>query len=111
MLAAQTAKSYANLGYVVDHLVLIGSPINADFLAMLRKHKNIKKLTIIDLTQYGDPIYAGMSFSELVENSIKLAIQMNRDKAEGHFYYGHVIPDSPRRWAELAKRIKNEGLE
>ncbi|WP_335969983.1 hypothetical protein [Acinetobacter bereziniae] len=111
MLAAQTAKSYANLGYVVDHLVLIGSPIDADFLAMLRKHKNIKKLTIIDLTQYGDPIYAGMSFSELVENSIKLAIQMNRDKAEGHFYYGHVIPDSPRRWAELAKRIKNEGLE
>lgn len=111
MLAAQTAKSYANLGYVVDHLVLIGSPIDADFLAMLRKHKNIKKLTIIDLTQYGDPIYAGMGFSELVENSIKLGIQMNRDKAEGHFYYGHVIPDSPRRWAELAKRIKNEGLE
>lgn len=111
MLAAQTAKSYANLGYVVDHVVLIGSPIDADFLTMLRKHKNIKKLTVIDLTQYGDPIYAGMSFSELVENSLKLKTQMGNKKGEGHFYYGHVIPDSPRRWAELAKRIKNEGLE
>lgn len=62
MLAAQTAKSYANLGYVVDHLVLIGSPTDADFLSLLQSHKNIKKLTIIDLTEHGDPIHAGMSF-------------------------------------------------
>lgn len=111
MLAAQTAKSYANLGYIVDHLVLIGSPIDADFLAILKNHKNIKKLTIIDLTEHGDPIYAGMSFSELALNAFELKTQMGNHKAEGHFYYAHVIPDSPRRWAELAKRIKNEGLE
>lgn len=111
MLAAQTAKSYANLGYVVDHLVLIGSPIDSDFLAMLKNHKNIKKLTIIDLTQHGDPIYAGMSFSELAMNAFTLKAQMENEKGEGHFYYAHNIPDAPRRWAELAKRIKNEGLE
>ena len=111
MLAAQTAKSYANLGHVVNHLVLIASPIDVDFLAMLKKHKNIKKVTIIDLTQHGDPIYAGMSFSELVSSMKKLGIQMSDGKGEGHFYYSHVVPDSEKRWAELAKRIKNEGLE
>ncbi|WP_433847188.1 alpha/beta hydrolase [Acinetobacter proteolyticus] len=111
MLAAQTAKSYANLGYVVDHLVLIGSPIDADFLSMLKKHKNIKKVSVIDLTEHGDPIHAGMSFFDLVKNAPLLGKQMNNNKAEGHFYYAHVVPDSPRRWAELAKRIKNEGLE
>lgn len=111
MLAAQTAKSYVNLGYVVDHLVLIGSPIDADFLALLKSHKNIKKLTVIDLTQYGDPIYAGMSLYELALNAFLLKKQMDNNKGEGHFYYAHGIPDAPRRWAELAKRIKNEGLE
>ena len=111
MLAAQTAKSYANLGYMVDHLVLIGSPIDADFLSMLKNHKNIKKVSVIDLTEHGDPIYAGMSFFDLVKNAPLLGTQMNNNKAEGHFYYAHVVPDSPRRWAELAKRIKNEGLE
>ncbi|HAK16710.1 MAG TPA: hypothetical protein DCM65_10770 [Acinetobacter junii] len=111
MLAAQTAKSYANLGYVVDHLVLIGSPIDADFLGMLKQHKNIKKVSIIDLTEHGDPIHAGMSFFDLVKNAPLLGTQMSNNKAEGHFYYAHVVPDSPRRWAELAKRIKNEGLE
>lgn len=111
MLAAQTAKSYANLGHTIDHLVLIGSPIDSDFLAILKKHKNIKKVSVINLTQYGDPIYAGMSFSELTVNSPKVGLQMINGEGEGHFYYAHVVADSPRRWAELAKRIKNEGLE
>lgn len=111
MLAAQTAKSYANLGHLIDHLVLIGSPIDSDFLAMLKNHKNIKKVSIINLIQYGDPIYAGMPFSVLAIHSGELGMQMINGKGEGHFYYAHVIPDSPRRWAELAKRIKNEGLE
>lgn len=111
MLAAQTAKSYANLGYRVDHLVLIGSPIDSDFLAILKKHKNIKKVSIINLTQHGDPIYAGMPFYELAINSPELGLQMVNGQGEGHFYYAHVISDSARRWAELAEMVKKEGLE
>lgn len=92
-------------------MVLIGSPIDSHFLAMLRKHKNIKKVSIINLTQHGDPIYAGMPFSELAINSPEVGLQMFNGKGEWHFYYAHVVSDSPRRWAELAKRINNEGLE
>ena len=52
-----------------------------------------------------------MSLFELTSKSLLLKSQMDANKGEGHFYYAHIIPDSPRRWAELAKRIKNEGLE
>jgi pimeloyl-ACP methyl ester carboxylesterase len=110
LLAAQTANSYARSGHIVNHLVLIGSPIDSNFLAVLKGNALIKKVIVIDLKQYGDPIYAGIPQLELAQAATTLGEQMLRNKGEGHFYYAHVIADSARRWKELAGRLYAEGL-
>ncbi|WP_293935433.1 hypothetical protein [Iodobacter sp.] len=110
LLAAQTANYYANNGNVIDHLVLIASPIDLDFLNSLKSNKNIKKVIVIDLKQYGDPIYAGISQFDLISIAKTLGEQMGRGNGEGHFYYAHVVADSPQRWESLAKRIYSEGV-
>ncbi|MGQ5522932.1 alpha/beta hydrolase [Chitinimonas sp. PSY-7] len=110
LLAAQTANFYSKKGHIVDHLVLVGSPIDAGFLAALKANKNIKKVVVINLLQHGDPIYAGMTQVELLSGAPTLGLQMNANKGEGHFYYAHTVADSPRRWAELAQRLAAEGL-
>jgi pimeloyl-ACP methyl ester carboxylesterase len=110
LLAAQTANYYAKNGIKVDNLVLIGSPIERDFLFRLRAYRNIGKVTVIDLREHGDPIYAGMSLAELTAGVPQLATDMLANKGEGHFYYGHVVPDSPRRWLDLARKVHASGL-
>jgi len=110
LLAAQTANFYAKQGHVVDHLVLIGAPIDVDFLSKLRMRKNIKRVVVVDLKDKGDPIYAGITQWELATTAPTLAEQMKRLRGEGHFYYAHVVADSPTRWAALAKRLYDEGL-
>lgn len=110
LLAAQTANFYAKKGIKVDHLVLIGSPIDNEFLFKLRAYRNIGKVTVIDLREHGDPIYAGMTLKELTGGVPQLAKDMLANKGEGHFYYGHVVPDSQRRWSELARKIHDAGL-
>jgi len=110
LLAAQTAWFYVKKGNVIDHLVLIGSPIDRDFLKKLKTHKNIKKVVVIDLTQFGDKIHAGMSEAALLGAVPTLGEQMTAGKGEGHFYYAHVTSDSPRRWKELAERLYSDGL-
>lgn len=110
LLAAQTANFYAKAGFRVDHLVLIGSPIDKEFLFKLRAYRNIGKVTVIDLKEHGDPIYAGMPQLELLAGVPRLSQDMRANKGEGHFYYGHVVADSPRRWAALAARIHDAGL-
>lgn len=77
LLAAQTANYYANQGHIVDHLVLIASPIDQDFLMKLKENKNIKKVVVINLTQYGDPIYAGITQSKLIEAIPTIQRQQN----------------------------------
>lgn len=111
LLAAQTAWFYAKQGHIIDHLVLIGSPIDRDFLKKLKEHKNIKKVVVIDLREHGDPIYAGISEFDLIKITPKLAEQMSANKGEGHFYYAHITPDSSNRWRSLAERLVNEGLK
>jgi pimeloyl-ACP methyl ester carboxylesterase len=66
LLAAQTANSYAKQGHIVNHLVLIGSPIDGDFLAKLRSNKNIKKIVVLNLNHVGDQLFAGMSEVQLL---------------------------------------------
>lgn len=65
---------------------------------------------MIDLTSVGDPIYAGMTQAELLASVPELARTMQANKGEGHFYYGHVVPDSPSRWASLARMIHAAGV-
>jgi pimeloyl-ACP methyl ester carboxylesterase len=110
LLAAQTANYYAKSGLKVDNLVLIGSPIDKEFLFKLRAHRNIGKVTVIDLREHGDPIYAGMHLKELVAAVPQLVQDMQGEKGEGHFYYGHVVPESPKRWEDLARRIYAAGV-
>lgn len=110
LLAAQTANFYARHGHIVDHLVLIASPIDADFLKALRANPNIRKVVVIDLVQYGDPVYAGISQVDLIAAVPTLGKQMGAALGEGHFYYASVVADSPRRWNELSRRLYQEGL-
>jgi pimeloyl-ACP methyl ester carboxylesterase len=49
LIAAQTAHVYASNGHIIDHLVLIASPIDNDFLHELKCNKNIRRVIIIDL--------------------------------------------------------------
>lgn len=110
LLAAQTANFYARNGIEVHNLVLIGSPIAPDFLDQLRSRKKILKISIFDIP--GDDIHAGMSQAELINPAVllKLKRDMEDNKGAGHFYYGHMTPDLPRRLAELAKNIRARGL-
>ncbi len=110
LLAAQTANYYANQGHIVDHLVLIGSPVDATFLARLRANKGIRKVIVIDLKEHGDPIYAGMSQWGLATAAPRLAAQMRAYKGQGHFYYAHVTEELPARLDKLAQRIMGEGV-
>lgn len=110
LLAAQTANFYANRGNIVDHLVLIGSPIDGDFLAKLRINKNIRCVLIIDLTDKGDLLHAGMTQLEIAQAIPTLGRQFGSRKADGHFYYAQVVKDSPARWRALAQRIFDAGV-
>lgn len=111
LLAAQTANFYAKQGHIVDHLVLIASPISSGFLSHLRYLKTIKNIVIIDLTKFGDPLHAGIGVIALVKAVPLLQEQQSRNMGEGHFYYAHVVPDSPSRWKSLAQQLINAGLQ
>lgn len=114
LLAAQSALYYADKGQTVDHLVLIGSPISNEMLDEARKHPHIINIVVHDLNAHGDPIYAGMSFFELVENSTLLMKQMNEStslqEGVGHFYYGIDGSSGEQRRLELARSLYNRGL-
>jgi pimeloyl-ACP methyl ester carboxylesterase len=115
LLAAQTANFYAYNGHIVDNLVLVGSPIDEDFLDYLKRQDNIKKIIIRNLKEYGDPIFAGMSEFRLFFNSFKLGRQMLRTKETGegvgHFYYAGITKESERRRRDLARFIYHRGLK
>jgi len=113
LLAAQTANFYSNQGHIVDHLVLIASPIGGDFLTKLKSHRNIKNIVILNLTEYGDQIYAGMPQSELLNPLVikKLGEDMASGKGEGHFYYAHSVPDLPKRLHTLASLLAKKGIK
>jgi hypothetical protein len=108
VIAARTAVFHARKGIIVDHLILIGAPINASLKNAISNHPNIRKTHIIDLVNQGDPIYAGMSDKEIVDSALKLGNQM--PTAEGHFYYSGDNPTGRERRRHLAKSFYAEGL-
>jgi hypothetical protein len=114
LLAAQTANFYAYNGHIVDHLVLIGSPIDQQFLDALKKQKNIKKVIARDLREYGDPIFPGITEPRLLWCAFKLFRQMQKTaetgEGHGHFYYAGVTTESARRRRDLARFIYSQGL-
>jgi pimeloyl-ACP methyl ester carboxylesterase len=113
--AAQTAHVYASNGYIVDHLVLIGSPIDGDFLKDLQKNKNIKKVIVINLRQYDDPVFAGISQWRLVFIAAPKLIKQNNESDKknlgiGHFYYRPDSEEGRVRRRQLANYLYQQGL-
>jgi pimeloyl-ACP methyl ester carboxylesterase len=113
LLAAQTANFYANQGHVVDHLVLIGCPIDSGFLNSLITNKNIKSVIRINLTDADDPLFAGMSQTELMSSAKTLMDQdaaSGTTKGIGHFYFRPDSKEGRDRRAALAKYLYDQGL-
>lgn len=108
VVAAQLGAKYALQGTVIDHLVLIGSPISQSFLEKLRSISSIRKVVIIDLDEHGDPIYAGMSVIELFTQLPLLASQM--PDSEGHFYYADPSKIGDERRRSLAEALYQIGV-
>ncbi|RAM67147.1 hypothetical protein [Herbaspirillum rubrisubalbicans] len=114
LLAAHTALFYAENGHIVDHLILVASPIDGDFLADLKKHPNIKSVVVKDIPEYGDPLFAGMSQVQLISSALKLYRQMSSTEATGegvgHFYYASATSEGARRRRNLAAFIYRQGV-
>lgn len=111
LLAAQAANFYAKTGVVINNLILIASPIDADFLTHLKNTQNIKKVTVLNIK--GDDIYAGITQLELINPSVlkKLGDDMLAYKGQGHFYFAHPVPDLPLRLKYLAEQIAATGVK
>lgn len=115
LLAAQFAAKYADAGFKVDNLVLVGSPISKKFLTELQGHKNIRNVIIKDLTSHGDPIRAGMSVSNPIQAYkliTTLGSQDEQKNGSGHFYYRCTNCGSTgqQRRKQLAQELYDEGL-
>lgn len=112
-VAARVALFYAASGVEVDFLGLIGAPINASLLAEVRSSSYIKTVAVVELTQYGDAIYAGMSDASLIYHVPRLVEQMVISPAgTGHFYYSDSgTLESLTRKRRLIVHLIAEGLE
>jgi pimeloyl-ACP methyl ester carboxylesterase len=108
VVAARTALYHAKRGTVVNHLALIGAPINASLLAAVKSHSNIKKVIVMNLGNYGDPIYAGITDGEIVVAAPSLSAQMVR--GTGHFYYSGNSGTGRRRRRALSRFLYDQGL-
>jgi len=108
LVAAQVAMTHIKKGGTVDNLVLIGSPISSNLLKSLQDNKGIKNIIVKDLSNHGDPIYAGMSASRLIAVTPKVAGQMS--SGSSHFYYAPNNNEGGLRRRELAKSLYQEGL-
>ena len=109
VIAARTAVAYADDGIEIDNLVLIGAPINYSLLQAVQNNPNIKNVIIENLTEYGDPIYAGMTDAEILQSAIILMPQMNN--STGHFHYSAETDEGSLRRRKLSKILYNKGLK
>ncbi|MTI08603.1 hypothetical protein [Curvivirga aplysinae] len=110
--ASQDAMILIEKGIYIDHLVLIGSPINENFLQALKKLLPNDRLIILDLNEYEDPLYAGMSDIEIFLSLPKLIYQLFApSEAIGHYLYIDVGPQGQKMRDELSQRLKMAGVK
>jgi pimeloyl-ACP methyl ester carboxylesterase len=110
-LSAQAALVAAHNGQYVNNLVLIGAPITPSLLNAVRSEPNIGSVKIIDLTNYGDPVHAGMSQGELALAVPTLAQQFVSGEGNGHFYYTASGATGDARRQDLANQLAGSGLK
>jgi hypothetical protein len=108
LLAAHVAINYAEAGTRVDNLVLIGSPIADSFLSELQSAANIKKVLIVNLSEQGDPLRAGMTRLEIAASVPTLVKQMH--ESSGHFHYAPSTPEGRARRDALAAYLYSKGI-
>jgi hypothetical protein len=109
LVAAHKAISYSDLyNGVVDHLVLIGAPMQKSLLERAYKAKNIKKIIVVDLKDKGDPVHAGMSNWDIVKAAPTLSGQQSSNT--GHFWYAPMDAQGSARRRELARYLYSQGL-
>ncbi|NKD55979.1 MULTISPECIES: hypothetical protein [unclassified Haematospirillum] len=108
LVAAQVAVKYARAGGVVDHLVLIGSPVSRPFLDQLRATEGIARILVRDLSYMGDPIRAGMTLGDLVAAGPVLVVQFYEQS--GHFRYSPMTAEAARKRRKLAAWLYEVGL-
>ena len=108
VIAARCALFHARNGVAIDNLVLIGAPINKSLKEATSHHPRILKTHIIDLTEEGDPIYAGMTDKEIVDSAVLLGQQMLT--GGGHFFYSGDSDVGRKRRRQLAKTLHSRGL-
>lgn len=110
LVAAHVAMTRVQKGGTVDNLVLIGAPISKEFLNTLRNTEGIRNIIVKNLTQHGDPIFAGMSGTQVAKSSFTLASQMASGAGVGHFYYASNNVTGRVRRRVLAWELYNDGL-
>jgi len=111
LLAAHTANYKAKYtGCWIDNLVLIASPISSDFLTSVENEPWIGNVHIINLTQYGDRLYAGLNDVAFLYAVPWLAYQQGQKGGVGHFYYAADDSTGRKRRQALANQIYNLGL-
>lgn len=115
VIAALSARYHALAGHEIDTLALIGPPIENSLMDWIISMPNIKNIIVVDLSEQGDPIYAGMSDLELTRAVPTLIDQMSKSQSsgnfQGHFYYsGDGSTESRRRKEDLVSLLKSQGL-
>ncbi len=108
VVAARSALFHAKQGVKIGTLALIGAPINYSLLDAVKKNKNIQNLIIKNLVKEGDPIYAGMTDSEIISAAATLGNQML--SGSGHFYYSAADEIGMSRRRELVKELIRQNL-
>lgn len=109
--AAHASMKFTAEGYAIGKLVLIGSPIEASFLELLKVHPQIEEVIVIDLIEHGDPLHAGMSDLEIILSTPVLAWQFMHSKTGvGHYVYVAITNDADEKRKELAQLLYKKGL-
>jgi len=109
IIAAIKALSYADLyNGSVDHVVLVGAPIEQGLLNRLQTNPGIGRVIVKNLKEQGDPIHAGMTDGDIALASPVLGYQMVT--GSGHFWYSPMNEQGKLRRRHLAKWLVQLGL-
>lgn len=109
VVACLMARYYALNNHEIDYLGLVGAPVNKSLIDFISNMPQIKKVDIVNLTDRGDPLYAGMSDSEILAAIPELLYQFVT--GSGHFYYsGTNTSESILRKRQLVSRLMSGGL-